>query len=49
MAYDPVADNKQYVLTNMLDNIEGGASNTMKFLNVLYEALCSPYEVKYRI
>ena len=33
MAYDPVADNKQYVLTNMLDNIEGGASNTMKFLN----------------
>jgi len=33
MAYDPAADNKQYVLTNMLDNIEGGASNTMKFLN----------------
>ena len=33
MAYDPTADNKQYVLTNMLDNIESGASNTMKFLN----------------
>ena len=33
MAYDPTADNKQYVLTNMLDNIEGGASNTMKWLN----------------
>ena len=33
MAYDPRADDKQYVLTNMLDNIEGGASNTMKFIN----------------
>lgn len=33
MAYDPTADKKQYVLTDMLDNIEGGASNTMKFLN----------------
>ena len=31
--YDPRADDKQYVLTNMLDNIEGGASNTMKFIN----------------